>query len=86
MKLQLAREILLTGVGRTQGIIDRRGRTPILGHCLLEARNGKLMIGATDFETSFRGYYPAEIQEEGGLCVPALGFFNIIKELPDGQI
>lgn len=86
MKLQLPRETLVTGVGRTQGVVDRRGTTPILGYCLLEAQAGKLMIGATDYETSFRGYYPAEVSEEGGLCVPAVNFFNIIKELPEGEL
>ena len=86
MKLQIEKEILLQGAGRTQGVIDRRGNMPILSHCLLEADDNQLKISATDYEVSFRGYYPAQVLESGGLTVPAVNFFNIVKELPSGAI
>ena len=86
MKLQIEKEILLQGAGRTQGVIDRRGNMPILSHCLLEADDNQLKISATDYEVSFRGYYPAQVLESGGLTVPAVNFFNIVKELPPGVI
>jgi len=86
MKLHIERDILLQGAGRTQGVIDRRGNMPILSHCLLEADKDQLKISATDYEVSFRGYYPAQVLESGGLTVPAINFFNIVKELPSGQI
>ena len=86
MKLQIEKEILLQGAGRTQGVIDRRGNMPILSHCLLEAAEDQLKISATDYEVSFRGYYPAQVLESGGLTVPAVNFFNIVRELPPGVI
>jgi DNA polymerase-3 subunit beta len=86
MKLQIEKESLLQGAGRTQGVIDRRGNMPILSHCLLEAGENRLKISATDYEVSFRGYYPAEIFESGGITVPAVNFFNIVRELPPGLI
>lgn len=86
MKLQIEKDILLQGAGRTQGVIDRRGNTPILSHCLLEADENQLKISATDYEISFRGYYPAQVLERGGLTVPAVNFFNIVRELPPGVI
>jgi DNA polymerase III subunit beta len=86
MKLQIEKEILLQGAGRTQGVIDRRGNMPILSHCLLEADDNQLKISATDYEVSFRGYYPAQVLESGGLTVPAVNFFNIVRELPPGLI
>jgi DNA polymerase-3 subunit beta len=86
MKLQIEKDSLLQGAGRTQGVIDRRGNMPILSHCLLEADENRLKISATDYEVSFRGYYPAEILENGGITVPAVNFFNIVRELPPGLI
>ena len=86
MKLQIEKDILLQGAGRTQGVIDRRGNMPILSHCLLEADENQLKISATDYEVSFRGYYPAQVLESGGLTVPAVNFFNIVRELPSGVI
>lgn len=59
---------------------------PILSHCLLEAAEDQLKISATDYEVSFRGYYPAQVLESGGLTVPAVNFFNIVRELPPGVI
>jgi DNA polymerase III subunit beta len=86
MKLQIEKEILLQGAGRTQGVVDRRGNMPILSHCLLETGEEQLKISATDYEVSSRGYYPAQILESGGLTVPAVNFFNIVRELPPGVI
>jgi len=86
MKLEMDKNTLLQGIGRTQGVIDRRSQTPILAHCLLEALPDQLKISATDYEISFRGFYPAQVAEEGGMTVPAMNFFNILKELPEGTI
>ncbi|MBM4286682.1 MAG: DNA polymerase III subunit beta [Deltaproteobacteria bacterium] len=86
MKLHIEKDALLQGTGRTQGVIDRRGTMPILSHCLLEAEGDQLKISATDYEVSFRGYYPAQVLENGGQTVPAINFFNIVKEMPAGQI
>lgn len=86
MKLEMDKETLLQGIGRVQGVIDRRSHTPILAHCLMECRGGELKISATDYEISFQGFYPANILEEGGMTVPAINFFNILKELPAGSV
>jgi DNA polymerase III subunit beta len=86
MQLQMEKDILLQAAGRTQGVVDRRSHTPILSHFLLEAEDNRLKISATDYEVSFRGYYPAQVLENGGLTVPAINFFNIVKELPSGLI
>ncbi len=86
MKLEIDKDILLQGLGRTQGVVERRAHTPILSHCLLEARADQLIIAATDYEISFRGFYPAQVSEEGGITVPAVSFFSILKEFPPGTI
>jgi DNA polymerase-3 subunit beta len=82
MRLQMDREVLLKGVGRTLGVVDRRGTMPILSHFLLEAREGGVDISATDLEVSFRGFYPAMVSESGSLTLPAHYFHNLVRELP----
>lgn len=82
MHVQMARDILVKAVGRTLGVVDRRGNMPILSHFLLEAKDGQVIIGATDLEVSFRGFYPAEVLEPGALTLPAFYVHNLIKELP----
>ena len=82
MRLKIDRETLLKGVGRTLGVVDRRGTMPILANFLLQTDENRVIISATDLEVSFRGFYPAEVQEHGALTVQAHYFFNLIKELP----
>jgi len=82
MHVKMARETLVRAVGRTLGVVDRRGTMPILSHFVLEAKDGQVAIAATDLEVSFRGFYSAEVLEAGALTLPAHYLFNLIKELP----
>jgi len=82
MRLKIDRENLLKAVGRTLGVVDRRGTMPILANFLLQTDENRVVISATDLEVSFRGFYPAEVQEHGALTVQAHYFYNLIKELP----
>ena len=81
MKLRIERKTLLKGVGRTLGVVDRRGSMPVLSHFLLEAAEGQATITATDLEVSFRGVYPAQVEEAGGLCLPAHYLHNLVKKV-----
>ncbi len=82
MRLKIDRETLMKGVGRTLGVVDRRGTMPILANFLLQTDENRVLISATDLEVSFRGFYPAEVLEHGALTVQAHYFYNLIKELP----
>jgi DNA polymerase-3 subunit beta len=82
MRLKIDRETLLKGVGRTLGVVDRRGTMPILANFLLQTDENRVVISATDLEVSFRGFYSAEVVEHGALTVQAHYLFNLIKELP----
>jgi len=82
MRLKIDRETFLKGVGRTLGVVDRRGTMPILANFLLQTDENRVLISATDLEVSFRGFYPAEVIEHGALTVQAHYLYNLIKELP----
>ena len=82
MQVKIDRETLLKGVGRTLGVVDRRGTMPILSNFLMQTETNQVRIAATDLEVSFRGFYPAEILEPGAVTIQAHYFFNLIKELP----
>ena len=85
MKVKMAREDLVKGVGRTLGVVDRKGAMAILSHFLIQAEESRVTISATDLEVSFKGSYEAEVEEDGALALPAHYFFNLIKDLP-GEI
>jgi len=86
MRLTIDRETLLKGVGRTLGVVDRRGTMPILANFLLQTDENRVLVSATDLEVSFRGFYPAQVLEHGALTVQAHYFFNLVRELPGETI
>src|SRR4030066_1327629 len=93
MKLQIEKGVLLLGLQRVQGIIDRRSTVPILSNILLDgkvsasdSKHSTLDIVATDLEIGMRGSYPAQIHGEGAIAVSGRKIYDIVRELPDGNI
>ena len=73
-------------LGLVQGISERRATMPVLSHVLITLKNNKIEISATDLETTMSTWCDAEVQKEGSLAIPARKLYEIVKELPDGQI
>ena len=86
MKLRIARDELLTGLQRVQGVVEKRNTMPILSNILLEAKSEGVEIIATDLEIMMRGLYKATVDEPGSITLSARKLFEILKELPDGEI
>ncbi len=86
MKLLIARDELLTGLQRVQGVVEKRNTMPILSNILLEAKSEGLEIIATDLEIMMRGLYKASVQEPGAVTLSARKLYEILKELPDGDV
>ncbi|HVG01980.1 MAG TPA: DNA polymerase III subunit beta [Nitrospira sp.] len=86
MKVRIGREELLTGLQRVQGVVEKRNTMPILSNILLEAKHDGAEIVATDLEIGMRGLYKATVLEAGGVTISARKLYEIIKELPNGDI
>lgn len=86
MKIESAKEPLLKVVQTLQSIISTKATLPILSNLLIETQRGKVHIAATDLDISISLNLPVEIMEEGGITIPAKRFFEIIRDLPEGNI
>ena len=86
MKVRIGRDELLTGLQRVQGVVEKRNTMPILSNILLEAKQEGAEIVATDLEIGMRGLYKATVLKTGGVTISARKLFEIIKELPPGDI
>jgi DNA polymerase-3 subunit beta len=86
MKLRIARDELLTGLQRVQGVVEKRNTMPILSNILLEAKSDGVDIIATDLELGMRGFYKATVKEPGSITLSARKLYEILKELPSGEI
>jgi DNA polymerase-3 subunit beta len=86
MKVRMGRDELLTGLQRVQGVVEKRNTMPILSSILIEAKQEGAEIVATDLEIGMRGLYKATVHKPGGITVSARKLYEIIKELPSGDI
>jgi DNA polymerase-3 subunit beta len=87
MKLRIARDELLTGLQRVQGVVEKRNTMPILSNILFEAKaDDSVDIVATDLEIGMRGLYKAKVEERGAATLAARKLYEILKELKEGDI
>ena len=84
MKLQLSKSNFVKSLSFVQNIVESKSTIPILANVLLEAKQGRLNISATDMDiTIFDKIKINNIESEGSTSVPAQTLYNVIKELPD---
>ena len=84
MKLQLSKSNFVKSLSFVQNIVESKATIPILANVLLEAKQGRLNVSATDMDiTIFDKIKINSIETEGSTSVPAHTLYNVIKELPD---
>ena len=86
MEIRLQRDALLAELALLQGIVERRTTIPILSHLLLDAREGKLSLAATDLDVSLSTWCPGEIRRDGAVAVQAKKFHEIVRSLGDAEV
>lgn len=86
MQFTIGKELLLRGLGRIQGIVEKRTTLPVLSNVLMETLDNELFLTATDLEVGMRSSYPAQVATPGKITVSAKKLYEIVKELPDGDI
>ena len=86
MQVRIERSQLLSHLQRAQNIVERKTTLPILSHILLEAEPAGLKLSSTDLEVGITETCTAEIVKQGATTIHARKFFEIIREIPEGQI
>jgi DNA polymerase-3 subunit beta len=87
MELTISKRNFLRGLARTHGVADRKSSMPILSNILLTTEDtGTLRFAATDLYLGVAATAPAEIKQGGSIAVSARTLFDIVKNLPDGDV
>ncbi|MEK7221768.1 MAG: DNA polymerase III subunit beta, partial [Nitrospirota bacterium] len=86
MKIKIARDELLTGLQRVQGIVEKRNTMPVLSNILLETKQDGIELVATDLEIGVRGHYKADVQQAGSVSLSARKLYELLKEVAAGEI
>lgn len=84
MEFTTSQDILLRGLQRIQGIVEKKNTLPILSHFLLTAQPDTTLIHATDLELGYKGYLETTVHSPGTVTLPARKTYDILRELPTG--
>jgi len=86
MDLEVLQENLNKALSITSRFVSARSQLPVLANILLAAGKTKLILSATNLETSASTSLGAKIVKEGELTIPAKNFFEIVSNLSQGTI
>ena len=86
MKFSVNQKDLQQSLGYCQGVIEKRSTLPILSNILLEARDSKLKITATDLDLIFvNEIQNVEVIEEGKTTTTSSTLYDIIRKFSSGK-
>ncbi len=87
MELTISKRDFLRGLSRTHAVADRKSSMPMLSNVLLTSQgNESLRLAATDLYLGVTALAPAKIGKPGSVAVAARTLFDIVKNLPDGDV
>jgi len=86
MKITFDRDIVIKELNIAQEIIATKTALTVLSNVLLIAKDGKLIIKATDVKVSFETSVAVNVIEEGSTTVFCDRLVSIVLSLPPGEI
>lgn len=86
MKFVVSSTALLKQLTAINGVITTNPVVPILENFLFEVTTGKLVISASDLQTSMITELSVESKEQGSIAVPARILMDTLKNLPEQPV
>ena len=86
MKIKINKTKLTDILTKTQNIAEKKATMPILINILLKTQNNKLKVFVTNLEVSLTDEEEVEVIEEGEIAVNTKQFFEIVREMNEGEI
>jgi len=80
---QIARDALLKPLQAVSGIVERRHTLPILANVLVEPKDGRLYVTATDLEMQITAHSELEGKDGPATTVAARKLLDLLRALPD---
>ena len=82
MEFTINRDTFLKSLGHANGIIEKKTTLPILSNILIEAKESKIKITATDLDIIyFEEIIPQEIKKEGSTTTSSNILYDILRKL-----
>src|SRR5438477_7530612 len=80
---QVSRDALLKPLQAVSGIVERRQTLPILANVLLEQKNGRLFVTATDLEMQITANSELASKQDQAVTVGARKLQDLLRALPE---
>ena len=86
MQFKVKRDTLLKSLNFVQGVVEKKNTLPILSNVLLQLKNKKLSIIATDLDIIFYDEISdVNIITEGSTTTSAAILFDILRKIPSNS-
>lgn len=87
MELSISKKDFLRGLSRTHAVADRKSSMPILSNVVLSADDeGIVRFAATDLYLAVSASAEASVKRGGAIAISARTLFDIVKNLPEGEV
>ncbi|MBT7611491.1 MAG: DNA polymerase III subunit beta [Bacteriovoracaceae bacterium] len=86
MQVRVDTHIFREALNKILTVVDKKNTRPILTYTLVNISDDSIQLIATDLEVSAKVIIPAFTQSKGTFCVNAKNLFDILRELPNGEI
>jgi DNA polymerase-3 subunit beta len=86
MKATINKNEILPVLAKIQGLAGRKTNLAITTNVLIQTTESGISILATDLETGFEGFYPANVESQGIIAINARKLFEIVRDFPSEDI
>ncbi len=81
LKFRVPQALFAAALDRVLQVVPQKTTMPVLGHLLLEARDGAVRLVATDLDLTISTTLEAAVEAEGAVTLPAKRFAEIVRQL-----
>lgn len=86
MKVVIQQNQLAHGVSVVARVVTPRSTLPVLSNILIKTDGDRLRLSATNLELGISAWIDAQVENEGGLTVPARTFADLVSNLPNQDV
>lgn len=86
MKFIINKNDIQEVLSKLQGLTNRRSSLAITECVHIFSTENQIHLVATDLETCFDGFFPAQIESSGSIAIDSRKFFEIVREYPESEI
>ena len=86
MEFTVEQRPFATELGLAQRMVSTKATIPVLQNVLIEARQGRIYLTATDLDKSLQTYCRARVAKEGDITIPIKRLHDYVRRLPDASV